>query len=389
MGKSSLLLIMLLSIATGRQLLGRKVHKRRKVAYWSGEDNREEVMRRLKAACLLFKITHEEIDGWLTLLDPYEMPLEIAEERVLKDRGKTIAINELTVKVVSAFLTDNEIEVLAIDPMVDTHSLQENDNGAINKVMKGFKMIAQSSKSAVILAHHIAKGSTGENSKVDPVDAARGATAIINASRIVLVLRNMNENDRSTYEIDQEHVAQYVEIVDAKANLSLKGLPTYIQKASVDILNGDEDYPEGDSVGVVKNWTPTAEQSFDRVERMYTALQFLVQEHEKEIGEGQIFSHDQSSAWCGIGLAGKDVFNVSIGEERAADKRSNKENDNRSMIKSILTSMVDCGLIEVGSVYRPDTRKHVPCYMPRPESAIYAAQLLKDAKDRLKDKDAK
>jgi hypothetical protein len=51
-GKSSLELVEILAMVTGRPLLGVKPARRLRVWYWNGEDPKEEIERRIAAICL-------------------------------------------------------------------------------------------------------------------------------------------------------------------------------------------------------------------------------------------------------------------------------------------------------------------------------------------------
>ena len=68
-------------------------------------------------------------------------------------------------------------KVLIVDPFVQTHQLNENDNGQINFLADRIRTIAKETNSAVMLVHHARKGSEqgirGEN--------ARGASALKDA----------------------------------------------------------------------------------------------------------------------------------------------------------------------------------------------------------------
>jgi RecA-family ATPase len=52
------------SMATGRNLLGEEPKERVRVWYHNGEDNMDELNRRLAAICQYYDIPLEELPGW-------------------------------------------------------------------------------------------------------------------------------------------------------------------------------------------------------------------------------------------------------------------------------------------------------------------------------------
>src|SRR5262245_34230284 len=63
-GKSSLEMVEGVSMATGRNLLGEEPRERVRVWYHNGEDNMDELNRRLAAICQYYDIPLEELPGW-------------------------------------------------------------------------------------------------------------------------------------------------------------------------------------------------------------------------------------------------------------------------------------------------------------------------------------
>ena len=66
-GKSSLVLVEAIAMATGRPLLGVAVPKRLRVWYWNGEDPLEEIERRVAAICIHYGIDGRDLEDFLFL----------------------------------------------------------------------------------------------------------------------------------------------------------------------------------------------------------------------------------------------------------------------------------------------------------------------------------
>jgi RecA-family ATPase len=63
MGKSSLVLVECVAMATARNLLGEQPTEQLRIWLHNGEDPLEEIHRRLAAICQHYKIPQEELQG--------------------------------------------------------------------------------------------------------------------------------------------------------------------------------------------------------------------------------------------------------------------------------------------------------------------------------------
>ena len=79
-GKSSLVIVEALAMATGRDLLGVKPRKRLKVWLWNGEDPLDELQRRIAAACLYYGVGQADIDGFLFVASGRDSPWSMASQ---------------------------------------------------------------------------------------------------------------------------------------------------------------------------------------------------------------------------------------------------------------------------------------------------------------------
>ena len=185
-GKSSLALVETIAMVTGRPLLGVPVPKRLRVWYWNGEDPKEETERRIAAILLHFKISPEEIEGWLFTDSGRETPICIAEPH------KDGVIFGSDAKALSEEITAKKIDVFVLDPFVKTHGVSENINGAIDLVARKYAGIADEADCAIGLAHHVRKASSNGRAEVT-IDDARGAGSLVDAARSNRVLNVMTD----------------------------------------------------------------------------------------------------------------------------------------------------------------------------------------------------
>ena len=86
-GKSALRHAQYLALATGRELTGQYVFRRCRVLIVSLEDDRNELRRRIRAACLHHKVEPGELNGWLFYATPKGVKLAQLGKRGAPERG--------------------------------------------------------------------------------------------------------------------------------------------------------------------------------------------------------------------------------------------------------------------------------------------------------------
>ena len=69
-GKTALRMLQYLSLTTGRPLSGQHVFKRSRVLVVGLEDDKNEMRRRIAAACIHHRIERAELKGWLFCANP-------------------------------------------------------------------------------------------------------------------------------------------------------------------------------------------------------------------------------------------------------------------------------------------------------------------------------
>jgi RecA-family ATPase len=155
-GKSTLCLLEAISIATGRNLTGTAPGERLKVWYINGEDPIDEIHRRVAAICIHHGIDQRELEGWLFLTSGRDMEIVLVEQA--RDGTK---IHQHVVQQLKGTVRENDIAVVIFDPFVSCHRVSENDNNAMDRVVKLWAQIADQTGCAVELVHHARK--TGGN----------------------------------------------------------------------------------------------------------------------------------------------------------------------------------------------------------------------------------
>jgi hypothetical protein len=133
-GKSSVKIGEALAMASGRNLYGTEVHDG-PLAVWlyNLEDPAEESERRIHATAKWFHVKPKDVDGRLYVDSGRDQRCVIATET---EYGARIA--QPVYEQLKAQLIERKIDVLIIDPFVSSHEVSENDNRAIDAVVKAW-----------------------------------------------------------------------------------------------------------------------------------------------------------------------------------------------------------------------------------------------------------
>ncbi|MBM0205660.1 AAA family ATPase [Micromonospora sp. STR1s_5] len=246
MGKTGLALVEHTAMSTGRDLLGSKPRQRVRTWYINLEDPLEELERRVGAILLHYQIPPDEVSGHLFLNSGRDTRLVIAET----SRDK-VTIARPVVDDLIRGIRENGIDVLTVDPFVSSHQVSENDNGAIDMVVKTWASIAEACNCSIELIHHVRKGNGAAEYTVDD---ARGAGSLIGAARSARVLNVMSADEAAKADVPLEDRRRYFRVGNGKANMAPPmDRAVWRKLVSVDLGNGTNDYPS-DSVGVVTHW---------------------------------------------------------------------------------------------------------------------------------------
>jgi hypothetical protein len=84
--------------------------------------------------------------------------------------------------------------LIVLDTLSRIHTLDENSNGAMAKLISTLEYVAASTGASVLFLHHVSKGSAREG-QTDQQQAARGASALIDNSRWCGYVAKMTEEE--------------------------------------------------------------------------------------------------------------------------------------------------------------------------------------------------
>jgi hypothetical protein len=238
-GKSSVKIGEALAMASGRNLYGVDVHEGPlNVWLYNLEDPAEESERRIHATAKWFKIAPADVDGGLFVDSGRDQRCVIATETEYGAR-----IVQPVYEQIRQQILDLKIDVLIIDPFVSSHEVSENDNPAIDRVAKAWGRLADECNCSVNLVHHVRKGNGQETN----ADSARGAKALVDAARSVVVFNRMTPDEAALAGVAEDQRGFYFRTQNDKANLAPPEKAAWYRMNNVSLDNGDQ-------VGVACPW---------------------------------------------------------------------------------------------------------------------------------------
>lgn len=290
LGKTAHSLMEALAMVSGKPLAGTKPAEPLRAWFFNSEDPRDELERRIMAACIKYKLKPDDVQG-LFLDTGREQELVVAVE----DKRSGVRIVEPIVEAVVEQILSNKIDVMIVDPFVSTHAVNENDNGAIDKVAKLWAQIADRTNCAIDIVHHMRKQSDGREATVED---ARGAVALIGAARSVRILNRMSVDQAKEASLSDQERFSYFSINHGKANLTpLSSRLDWRHLESVPLGNGRGITKPQDFAPVVTEWKwPSSEEVASR-------LTDEQKEHIKTLlDNGSYKEGNRAKNWAGVAV---------------------------------------------------------------------------------------
>jgi hypothetical protein len=279
---------------------------------------------------LHFKIPREEVEGWLFLDSFRNLPLKIAA----LEKGEVVFPDAAAV---TEALISQKIDALTLDPFVKTHGVPENDNAAIDRVVRKFGDIAEEAGCSIELPHHVRKASNFGRVEIT-ADDGRGAGSLKDGARCVRVMNVMSEAEAPAAQVKIKDRKRYFRVDDgAKANMTAPAeTATWYKIVSVPLRNdvSDPNAP-GDSIGVVISWKLPGVFAGNPPNALATV--------QAKIGRGVWAKSAQANDWAGYAIA--EVLEIDMADEAAKER-----------VKKMLAAWIESGALKVHM--RPGPKTH-------------------------------
>lgn len=239
-GKSSMLKGQALGSA-----LGMPFHKFRppgplRVLTYNCEDDLDEERRRLSATCRQFGIFPDQIPDTLMMVGPEQVGTLITHDPV---SGYCVATQAMT--EISDIMAEFQPDIVILDPLVELHTAEENDNTGLRAVVAHFRNLARHYNCAIVIIHHTRKGATVPG---DP-DAVRGASSVVGAARVVFTVCTMTEDEAGKLGVPLAKRRLYFRVDGAKMNYAPIDAAEWFQRVVYTLENGEE-------VAAAEPWDP-------------------------------------------------------------------------------------------------------------------------------------
>ena len=299
-GKTSLQIVEALAIVTGRPLLGEAVKEQTNVWIVNLEDPLEEIQRRVLAAMKHYGIHPDEVRGKLFVNAGRDFSLKFGIQT-----REGVLPNTKLVEYLCRKIPEKQIGCTFIDPFVGAHSINENDNMAVNAIVGEIRRVADETHCAIGLVHHIRKGN-GEDASIDSV---RGAGSLIGAARAARVVNRMSPDEAARIGIDEAEARSIFRVDDGKANLAPPAdSAVYRKMIGVKIANGEW-------IGVCVGYQ--LPDVFDGISgKDAKAAQKIVADAHSS--GNPLRESSQSTSWVGIPIA--DMLGIDISEKKGKAK---------------------------------------------------------------------
>ena len=239
-GKSSLMVAWAACLTIGCAFNRMRADAPLRVATYNVEDDESEQKRRFSAMLRTLKVGHDAIGGRLAIIGPSRVGTLLQTAR-----DGSLLVNTPVMDRLDAFVQQFRPDVLILDPFVELHGAEENDNTAVRAVMARFRAMAVEYGMAVVILHHARKGI---GTPGDP-DSLRGASSIVGAARVALTLNVMTEEEAAAFAIQADDRRDYFRLDGAKNNYAPIEEAEWFERLEQTLLNGD-------GVAVAWPWKP-------------------------------------------------------------------------------------------------------------------------------------
>ena len=202
-----------------------------RVAIFNAEDDDDEQKRRLTAVLTKMGKTPADLAGKLLRTGPERAATLLHRDPDTQELKRTPAMRKL-VEDVTAFGAD----VLILDPFAELHTEEENANVALREVVAEFRALARELGMAIVLVHHTRKG------QVEPgdMDAARGASSVVNAARVGLTVVGMTAEDAKAFGLATGTHRHYFRLDGGKNNHASLTECEWFERSRYELEQGDD-----------------------------------------------------------------------------------------------------------------------------------------------------
>jgi hypothetical protein len=330
-GKSSLMIAWAAALTIGCAFRHLKTPDKVRVATYNVEDDEHEQKRRFSAMFKRFALDETAFEDRLAILGPRGIGTLLTVSR-----DGSVVLNTGVMDDLEAFVARFMPDVLILDPFVELHGAEENDNTAVRAVLARFRDMAAKSNMSVVLLHHSRKG----NGEPGDPDTLRGASSIVGAARVVLTLTVMSKDEAKAFKIADNSRRNYFRMDGAKSNYAPIDETEWFERQEITLDNAGAPEEPADRVAVAWPWEPPSIWEHDP-----SVLRSVLDVIDKGPSPGVLYSPSRrgkaNDRWVG---------NVLIADLNLSDEQA----------KQMIKAWLDSGLLISALYHDHGQRKEVP-----------------------------
>lgn len=240
-GKSSLCVAWAVSLALGLDCGEFRPRGEGKALLYNVEDDADEQQRRISAALRPTSRSPRELRGNVVRCGPAEIGTLLESDKFTGGLAYTP-----TWLALDALIAAERPDLVVLDPLIELHTAEENDNAALRLVMGHCRALATRHRCSVLLVHHTKKGSVAGD-----MDAIRGAGSIIGAGRAGFTAFAMSKEEAEALGIPEAQRRHYVRVDSVKGNYAPPAEAAWHELQEYTLDNGE-------TVPAIIPWTPPA-----------------------------------------------------------------------------------------------------------------------------------
>lgn len=304
-GKSLLMLAVCAHFALGLDFgpYQLKYKRQHRIMIYNAEDDIEEQSRRLQAVCLMYRLDYALVSANIMLMDD-----SLGDLIVVSLVNNTLTPNKVVLDYLIDTAVSEQLDIIVADPLINIHTLRENDNGDMRYLISQMRRVAREADVAMWLAQHTNKGAT-KLEKGD-ADAIRGGGALVNSSRLAILMTPPDDQDISRNGLDPKHKYQYVRLDDAKTNFFAKE-----NDASLWLKWESQRIVSGDVIGVL-----TPYDMKDKMKRQYDDIALSCFKAMTEAGVGKMGRMEAIRSICALDPLLQKTYDSQGGQARLRNK---------------------------------------------------------------------
>jgi len=273
-GKSTLAIEEAIALVSGRDFLnlGFDETKPMRAAIINNEETSDEIERRIEATCQCFDVPLESIAENLFVRSGVDAEKLVAARMI---DGEVVATPHR--RALKQFVQDAQLDLLIIDPFVQSHAVSENANEAVSRAMVLLRecVVGDEHSAALNLVHHIRKPPGGLRTSPDDMMVARGAGSMLGEAHFVFNLTDMSKRDAEEMGVEEDDLRSYLRLDDAKTKMGPPNDARWFERHGEDMVRtfGVEE------IGVLIPWVPDVTDGKATVADKKKLLQMIDKRH--------------------------------------------------------------------------------------------------------------